>query len=70
MTGAIDDVNTIINGKYGLKYTGRDIDAMKAVADVYSKRSLRDFQDVLQKYHHGSFVLRFLILHKNRNKRG
>jgi len=52
MTGSIDDVNAIINGKYGLKYAGKDIDAMKSIANVYSKRSLKDFQEVLQKYHH------------------
>ena len=54
MTGNIDDVNGILNGKYWLKYTGRDLDAMKSIADVYSKRSLKDFQDALVKYHHGT----------------
>jgi 26S proteasome regulatory subunit N6 len=55
MTGNIDDVNGILNGKYGLKYIGRDLDAMKSIADVYSKRSLKDFQDALVKYHHGIY---------------
>jgi len=58
MTGSIDDVNAIINGKYGLKYAGKDIDAMKSIANVYSKRSLKDFQEVLQKYHHGIYYIR------------
>ena len=53
MIGAIDDVNVIVNGKYGLKYAGANLDAMKAVAQVYSERSLKDFQGVLDKYTQG-----------------
>jgi 26S proteasome regulatory subunit N6 len=52
MIGAIDDVNAIVNGKYGLKYPGRDIDAMKAVAKVYANRSLKEFQEALNQYNH------------------
>ncbi len=54
MIGAIDDVNSILGGKYGLKYTGRDLDAMKAIGVVYTNRSLKEFQEVLEKYHHGN----------------
>jgi len=53
MIGAIDDVNAIVNGKYGLKYPGRDIDAMKAIAKVYANRSLKEFQEALNQYNHG-----------------
>jgi len=52
MTGNIEDVNAIINGKYGLKYIGRNLDAMKAVAVVYTNRSLKEFQVALDNYHH------------------
>ena len=53
MIGAIEDVNAIVNGKYGLKYAGANLDAMKAVSKVYSERSLKDFQGVLDKYTQG-----------------
>lgn len=41
MTNQADDVNSIIATKAGLKYTGIEVDAMKLVADAYSKRSLK-----------------------------
>lgn len=69
MTGNIDDVNGILNGKYGLKYTGRDLDAMKSIADVYSKRSLKDFQDALVKYHHGTLLFQYGLIYVDRNQR-
>ena len=44
MTSQADDVHSIISTKAGLKYTGLDIDAMKAVAEAHSKRSLQVLQ--------------------------
>ena len=54
MMNATDDVNNILSGKYGLKYAGRDLDAMKAVTQAHSHRSLREFQNVLTGYTKGS----------------
>ena len=41
-----DDVNSLMSVKLALKYSGRDVDAMKAVAQASKKRSLADFQQV------------------------
>uniref|UniRef100_A0A182JYD3 PCI domain-containing protein n=1 Tax=Anopheles christyi TaxID=43041 RepID=A0A182JYD3_9DIPT len=50
MLGQSDDVNQIVSGKLAITYSGRDIDAMKAVAEASHKRSLADFQDALKQY--------------------
>lgn len=49
MNNEAHDVNAIINGKLALKYKGKDIDAMSAVAQAYKKRSLHDFNNCVQK---------------------
>ncbi|KAL5064845.1 hypothetical protein RYX36_026582 [Vicia faba] len=41
MVSQADDVAGIISSKAGLQYVGPDLDAMKAVADAHSKRSLK-----------------------------
>jgi hypothetical protein len=41
-----DDVNALMSVKLALKYSGRDVEAMKAVAQASKKRSLADFQQV------------------------
>lgn len=38
------DVPALISAKAGLKYTGRPVDAMKAVAQAHQERSLQAFQ--------------------------
>ena len=42
-----DDVNALMSVKLALKYSGRDVSAMKAIAQASKKRSLADFQQVL-----------------------
>lgn len=50
MLGQSDDVNQIVSGKLAISYSGKDIDAMKAVALASHKRSLADFQQALKDY--------------------
>jgi 26S proteasome regulatory subunit N6 len=50
MLNQSDDVNQIVSGKLAISYSGKDIDAMKAVAQASHKRSLADFQQALKDY--------------------
>jgi len=45
-----DEVTNIISGKLALKYSGIDLEAMKAVAASAKARSLKDFQTALKDY--------------------
>lgn len=51
MLSQAEDVNQIVSGKLAITYSGRDIDAMKAIAQASHKRSLADFQEALKEYH-------------------
>lgn len=50
MLRAPEDVQTIMSGKLAVKYAGRDLDAMKAVAEASHKRSLADFETAVKQY--------------------
>ncbi|KAI9576389.1 26S proteasome non-ATPase regulatory subunit 11 [Glossina fuscipes] len=50
MLGQSDDVNQIVSGKLAVTFSGRDIEAMKAIAEASHKRSLADFQNALKEY--------------------
>ncbi|KAL3511090.1 hypothetical protein ACH5RR_030491 [Cinchona calisaya] len=51
MVSQADDVAGIISSaKVGLQYQGPELDAMKAVADAHSKRSLNLFETALRKF--------------------
>ena len=44
------DISGMISGRQGVKYAGKDIEAMSAIAAAASRRSLKEFEEVLQKY--------------------
>lgn len=50
MTGNAEDVASIVNGTVALKYAGREVDAMKDVANAHSQRSLENFEKTLTNY--------------------
>jgi 26S proteasome regulatory subunit N6 len=50
MMNHTEEVNSILHGKFGLKYAGAELDAMKAVTLAHSNRSLKEFKSVLSQY--------------------
>jgi 26S proteasome regulatory subunit N6 len=50
MSGNASDVPSIVNGSVALKYSGREVDAMKSVATAHSQRSLDSFEKTLADY--------------------
>ncbi|XP_055333244.1 26S proteasome non-ATPase regulatory subunit 11A-like [Paramacrobiotus metropolitanus] len=50
MLNSPEDVNIIVDGKLALKYVGKDVEALKAVARASSDRSLSDFQKALETF--------------------
>ncbi|CAN6660580.1 26S proteasome regulatory subunit Rpn6p [Trichomonascus vanleenenianus] len=50
MLNRSDDLQSLLTSKSVLKYAGRDIDAMKAIAEAHKNRSLKEFESVLETY--------------------
>ncbi|EED93476.1 predicted protein [Thalassiosira pseudonana CCMP1335] len=46
------DISGMITGKRGVKYAGRDVEAMSAIAKAAATRSLKEYEAVLVKYPH------------------
>ena len=47
-----DDVNNLLTSKQGLKYAGKNLEAMKAVARAHTNRSLEEYEQALATYRH------------------
>eukprot|EP00667_Euglena_gracilis_P009477 EG_transcript_9638 len=50
MSNNVDEVSQILSSKNVLRYTGREIDAMKGIAAAYKARNLHDFEKVRDEY--------------------
>lgn len=50
MLNLVDDVNSLMTSKNALKYSGRDLEAMKAVARAHANRSLEEYERALETY--------------------
>jgi 26S proteasome regulatory subunit N6 len=52
MLNLADDVNQLMTSKQALKYAGKNLEAMKAVARAHSNRSLEEYEKALGDYRH------------------
>jgi len=50
MLGTPDDVQALLTGKIGLKYSGRGIEAMKAIAEAGKKRDISIFNTTITEF--------------------
>jgi 26S proteasome regulatory subunit N6 len=50
MTNNPEEVQSLLSSKNALKYSGRDVEAMRAVTNAYQDRSLHAFDDAKQTY--------------------
>ncbi|KAI9019053.1 PCI domain-containing protein [Hyaloraphidium curvatum] len=50
MLNQAEDVHAIVSGKVALRYQGRDVESLRAVATAYQNRSLLEFEQALTSY--------------------
>lgn len=61
-----DDVNTLMTSKHAVKYAGKRLDAMKAVARAHTNRSLEEYESALTEYRQELGSDRFITSHLRR----
>ena len=66
MLNAKDDVDSLMTSKHALKYAGKNLDAMKAVARAHSNRSLEEYEQALHAYRFELGSDRFITSHLKR----
>ncbi|KAK8183531.1 PCI domain-containing protein [Phyllosticta capitalensis] len=66
MLNQVDDVNNIMTSKHALKYAGKNLDAMKAVARAHANRSLEEYEKALSDYRYELGSDRFIASHLRR----
>ncbi|KAL8976294.1 MAG: hypothetical protein Q9205_007668 [Flavoplaca limonia] len=50
MLNLVDDVNSLMTSKQAMKYSGKNLEAMKSVARAHSNRSLEEYERALSNY--------------------
>ncbi|KAL8799548.1 MAG: hypothetical protein Q9200_007515 [Gallowayella weberi] len=50
MLNLVDDVNSLMTSKQAMKYSGKNLEAMKSVARAHSNRSLEEYEQALSNY--------------------
>ncbi|KAK8206602.1 26S proteasome regulatory subunit rpn6 [Zalaria obscura] len=66
MLNQADDVNQLMTSKQALKYAGKGLDAMKAVARAHNNRSLEEYEQALSDYRYELGGDRFIANHLRR----
>ncbi|KAF2753801.1 PCI-domain-containing protein [Pseudovirgaria hyperparasitica] len=61
-----DDVNNLMTSKHAIKYAGKNLDAMKAVARAHTNRSLEEYERALMDYRTELGSDRFIANHLRR----
>ena len=66
MLNLVDDVNNLMASKQALKYSGKNLEAMKAVARAHSNRSLLEYEQALELYKYELASDLFIRIHLHR----
>lgn len=61
-----DDVDTLMTSKHAIRYAGKNLDAMKAVARAHNNRSLEEYEQALHSYRYELGSDRFIASHLRR----
>ncbi|KAK5107279.1 hypothetical protein LTR62_001408 [Meristemomyces frigidus] len=66
MVNLKDDVDNLMASKHAIKYAGKNLDAMKAVARAHNNRSLEEYETALHSYRYELGSDRFIASHLRR----
>jgi 26S proteasome regulatory subunit N6 len=61
-----DDVDALMTSKHAIRYAGKNLDAMKAIARAHNNRSLEEYEQALHAYRYELGSDRFIASHLRR----